>query len=138
MKPISKNITKRCNTCNNETPLEGFRRDKNHSDGHQNICKECSARSIRLAYKSDPKYKENIRKRTDVVKNYIIEVKKAGCSRCDEKYVPCIDFHHLHGKDVPVSRMRSYGLQRVKDEIAKCILLCANCHRKEHYKNTED
>ncbi len=26
-----------------------------------------------------------------------------------------------------------YGKERLEEEIEKCVILCANCHRKEHY-----
>lgn len=28
--------------------------------------------------------------------------------------------------------IRSFGLERLKKEMAKCIIVCANCHRKIH------
>lgn len=80
-----------------------------------------------------PKYKERIQQRMNVVRQYIRDAKRTGCSRCGETHTACIDFHHLHGKDKIISKMWSYSLKRVQDEISKCILLCANCHRKEHY-----
>ena len=83
--------------------------------------------------KNYPQYKKRIKERMEIVRQYIIEVKRQGCSRRSEKHSACIDFHHTRGKDLIVSKMWSYSLERVKQEIDKCILLCANCHRKEHY-----
>lgn len=60
------------------------------------------------------------------------EVKSVGCNRCGEKSVSCLDFHHLHGKDRTVSSMLGMSDKRVQAEIDKCIILCANCHRKLH------
>lgn len=60
-----------------------------------------------------------------------------GCRRCDERYPACLDFHH--GGDVKgatVSDLISNGRSRteVLAEIEQCTLLCANCHRKEHFE----
>lgn len=57
-----------------------------------------------------------------------------GCSRCTEKHPACIDFHHTSPdtKFKEVSLMLKYGIDTIKAEIAKCILLCKNCHAKLH------
>ena len=60
---------------------------------------------------------------------------------CDEKFHQCLEFHHLNPseKDLTVSTLINYGsLNRVKKEISKCVLLCANCHRKVHYDEQFD
>jgi dsDNA-binding SOS-regulon protein len=60
------------------------------------------------------------------------------CVRCNEKHPACLDFHHLNGreKDASVSNMISQGfsMETIIKEIGKCIVLCRNCHAKEHYK----
>lgn len=61
---------------------------------------------------------------------------KIKCSRGPESDPRCLDFHHLDAKKKfkSVSNMVRYGysLKRILKEIAKCIVLCANCHRKEN------
>src|SRR5271166_491154 len=61
--------------------------------------------------------------------------KTLGCSRCPERHSACLTFHHLGDKDMDVSRMVGDGrsVEVILTEIAKCIVLCANCHAKEHY-----
>lgn len=57
------------------------------------------------------------------------------CERCPESTPICLDFHHAgDAKDTEVSRLVRSGVsrERIMAEIAKCIVLCANCHRKEH------
>jgi len=58
------------------------------------------------------------------------------CSECPENHPACLDFHHREKDDklFTVSYMvgRGYSKARVLAEIKKCIVLCANCHRKLH------
>jgi hypothetical protein len=57
------------------------------------------------------------------------------CTKCSEKRWYVLDFHHLGDKDIDVSRMvnDSYSIKKIKEEIRKCIVLCANCHRELHF-----
>ena len=58
------------------------------------------------------------------------------CARCDESHIACMDFHHLDPaeKEYEVSKLVGNGMYtKAYKEIKKCIVLCANCHRKEHY-----
>ncbi|RNJ25276.1 homing endonuclease associated repeat-containing protein [Halosegnis longus] len=58
------------------------------------------------------------------------------CERCGESDPACLDFHHPDGveKRDGVARMvnRAFSKASIREEIEKCIVLCANCHRKEH------
>ena len=64
--------------------------------------------------------------------------RERGCSNCAESDPACLDFHHLdeHEKEMNVSKMvtNGYGKFRLEKEVAKCDVLCANCHRKEHFE----
>lgn len=66
-----------------------------------------------------------------------IQRKCGGCARCHETNPACLDFHHVDKaeKEMAVGKMISFGYarNRIKNEIEKCIVLCANCHRKEHH-----
>lgn len=59
-----------------------------------------------------------------------------GCSRCTERDPICLDFHHVDPskKDKSVSDLVRHRatVKKITIEMEKCILLCANCHRKEH------
>lgn len=57
------------------------------------------------------------------------------CEHCGLNDPECLDFHHTNPseKDYTVTSMtRSMKWERIMAEVAKCIVLCANCHRKEH------
>lgn len=58
-----------------------------------------------------------------------------GCS-CGEDHPACLDFHHMDSdKEVNVSDAIRCGwsINRLMKEIQKCIVMCANCHRKLHH-----
>jgi hypothetical protein len=60
-----------------------------------------------------------------------------GCSRCAESDPRCLDFHHVRGrKRATVARLLADGRPKevIEAELAKCELLCANCHRQHHYE----
>lgn len=57
----------------------------------------------------------------------------AGCADCGyNAYGVALDFDHLpeFEKSFNVSKLVRYGsIDRILDEIAKCEVVCANCHR---------
>lgn len=63
--------------------------------------------------------------------------RKRGCSRCAVDTPACLDFHHRNEetKRMAVGRMITfgYGKDMLREEIRKCDVLCANCHRELHY-----
>jgi 5-methylcytosine-specific restriction endonuclease McrA len=65
---------------------------------------------------------------------------KMGCARCKENgNAEALDFHHINPetKVNPINVLvRTSGLLAVLEEVEKCIVLCANCHRKEHNRKT--
>lgn len=62
------------------------------------------------------------------------------CRQCGEGHPACLDFHHQGEKTLGVSEMVVYGYSKnsIEEEIERCSVLCANCHRKEHYVNPSD
>lgn len=70
-----------------------------------------------------------------IKKNAIIrDLKSSGCLCCPELDPACLAYHHRPGekKISSVSALRNGSTKRVLAEIAKCDLLCANCHAKIH------
>jgi hypothetical protein len=56
------------------------------------------------------------------------------CIKCGEDNPKCLDYHHRdpEAKVAKLADMVSWGVsrERIIVEIGKCVLLCANCHRK--------
>jgi hypothetical protein len=56
----------------------------------------------------------------------------SGCVDCGEADICVLDFDHVGAKTRSVMELarREVGLQRLRDEIARCVVRCANCHRR--------
>ncbi len=88
-------------------------------------------------YKDRAEYLKNaVAKRRKKMRFMAVEYKGGKCQLCGyNKCVQALEFHHFDSieKDFGVSAdgiTRSWN--RVKAELEKCILLCANCHREVH------
>ncbi len=71
-------------------------------------------------------------KRFKVRMDFINEMKSGPCHDCGNSFPPeCMDFDHRDDehKFRGISDMLSYSLERLMAEVAKCDLVCANCHR---------
>ena len=77
-----------------------------------------------------------VQRRREKVRAMAVEYKGGRCQVCGyDKCIEALEFHHLDPtqKDFGISHKgytRSW--EKVKEEVDKCILLCANCHREFH------
>lgn len=74
------------------------------------------------------------RKRTKIK---LVEYKGGKCEFCGyNKSINALQFHHIDSneKDFTISG-KSLSFERLKNEVDKCLLLCANCHHEVHEKN---
>ena len=105
----------------------GFR-----SDGKKRYCNIC------LAHRRKKRVLESSRKRMirnrEFLKNY-----KTGkqCEMCGyDKYPEILVFHHKNksekSKGINVLMKTLTNTDTIKQEIEKCMLLCANCHSEIH------
>ena len=70
------------------------------------------------------------------IKEKSVEYKGGKCEICDyDKCITALEFHHLNpkSKDFGIGNYSTLGWDKIKNEINKCILVCANCHREIHY-----
>ncbi len=79
---------------------------------------------------------EAVKKRRKKIRQMALDRLGGKCSRCGyDQCEEALEFHHLDSsqKDFGISSQgytRSW--KRVEEELKKCILLCANCHREIH------
>ena len=73
-----------------------------------------------------------------VLTEWFFELKSTfSCARCGEGDASCLDFHHRNPdeKSDELGRaiwINGWSKKRILQEIDKCVVLCANCHRKLH------
>lgn len=61
----------------------------------------------------------------------VIQAKSKSCVDCGRSYPPYVmDFDHREDKKFNIASWRSHSLQEILQEIAKCDVVCANCHRE--------
>ena len=65
---------------------------------------------------------------------------KVKCRWCEESHPATLDFHHNGRKGVNMTQVvkLGWGKERILREVAKCTVLCANCHRKLHWEERQD
>jgi hypothetical protein len=132
---------KKCNTCKKEKDLSEFDKNKCRPDGYQHRCKECRKEYFKEDYERNKSlYLNKNKQRRFNWKNWISDL-KLKCEKCSEDNTWCLEFHHKNKEKKDFSISNIIGSQSfserwkkvVLDEINKCSILCANCHRKEHY-----
>jgi transcription elongation factor Elf1 len=127
-----------CSKCKTEKSFDSFLWKNKSKNLKHSVCSECYKEIRKKSYDTNAQYyKDKSRRRRKDHANQYEEYKKyLSCLVCGESESSCLDFHHLDGsrKDFSVAtRKYSTGnFEVTKNEIEKCVVLCANCHRKLH------
>lgn len=86
--------------------------------------------------------KNAVQRRRTEVKIKAVEYKGGKCIDCGyNRCINVLQFHHLNPKEKEFNISRnghSRSWDRVKAEIEKCVLLCANCHAERHYNEHKE
>ena len=61
---------------------------------------------------------------------------KKQCKFCPEDRSPCLDFHHRDSGEKlgTIGQSRYWSRAKLLEEIQKCDVVCANCHRWLHWE----
>lgn len=130
--------TKTCTRCGLEKPLTEFNFKNKVKGKRQAMCKECQRARERELYgmsykeKNKDKYRNNRKKYRQKIRDIINRIKSVGCCVCGEKEPCCLDFNHLRDKEFVIAAATDISVERLMKELEKCVVLCANCHRKLH------
>jgi hypothetical protein len=77
--------------------------------------------------------------RYSIIKHHkltIIQEHGGCCTKCGyNRNISALEFHHIEPehKDFHFSNTKTTNIDKIRAEMGKCILVCANCHREIHY-----
>ncbi len=118
---------KTCILCKESKPLSEFYGKTGRIAATQSYCKPCFNKYTTQRFRS--------RKKQAVAH---MGGKCADCCGVFPYYV--FEFHHLDPtqKDVQFNTLRRRSWEAIRKELAKCVMLCANCHRVRHWRDFDD
>lgn len=131
-------MKKKCSNCKEEKGLEEFNKNKARKDGHNTFCKICSTKNSRTYYKiNGERHRKHViekkRERLKKTRAFILSVLcSSNCKDCGNTDRRVLEFDHVRGKkrkDVSKLLAEGFNIEHLKEEIEKCDVVCANCHR---------
>lgn len=138
---IEQGALAQCRICGSEKLLAEFRYRPRYALGRRSICKGCEAVAAKKKREDFP----------DLVNGWLAKSRSACAKICAEYLIrhlaahPCVDcgeadllvlqFDHVRGrKEFNISHaLGSKSMKRLRDEVAKCDVRCANCHQRETF-----
>lgn len=150
-------MSKMCNVCKEEKPFSEFHKNSNNKDGLGSNCKLCHKEYCHRRHIEDPnrykttnaKWKKENPEKVLAMQQRAIKKRQHIKTWVAIKYegVPCLDcfgvfpfivmdFDHRPEEEKEfgianfgVMSKTAINIARVEKEIAKCDLICSNCHR---------
>ncbi len=135
--------TKICCGCNILKTIDLFGKKRSQKDGLQPRCKECRKFSTKKYYIGHEEQQKNrVKKYNSLnrikVHEYIFDyLSKHPCTICNENDILVLEFDHVVNKTENISvliKNRS-SITKIQEEINKCQVLCANCHKRKTAKD---
>lgn len=132
-----------CTCCGRTKPLDAYNPSKNATRGFLAYCKECARAKQRDWYKRnrDKKLandKVAVRRiRPNARQAILAHLQRHPCVDCGESDPMVLDFDHINGdKAAAVSTLvyQDASVARILQEVGKCEVRCANCHRRKAAK----
>lgn len=119
-------------------PIDNFPWKSQLLGKRHSVCKTCTAERSKRLYQEDRESQiervrlNNQRYRVTAREYVLAYLLTHPCSICGETDPRVLEFHHEGDKESEVSRLMGRGasLDALRAEIAKCSVVCANCHRR--------
>ncbi|CAN5798998.1 hypothetical protein BH20ACI4_BH20ACI4_01380 [soil metagenome] len=127
-----------CSRCNLSKPLDEFNFRNKLKGSRHSYCLECGKIFTRKHYKNNKSQylKRNLRaykKR----RNFVQQSKSKPCADCGVQYPYYVmDFDHRENeiKEHQLNQVARQKMKTIESEIAKCDVVCANCHRERTFQ----
>ncbi len=129
--------TRLCTKSNHYVEIDQFNKNPKTGKIHP-WCKSCVKEYDHNRHQSQaPRIRSLKKKRRAEIRQWMLDLKSTlKCERCPENDPACLVFHHTNPEEKEVNvadAVKSgWGRERILAEVAKCIVLCANCHLKLH------
>ena len=127
-----------CSGCKISKSLSDFPFSNKEKNKRRYYCSVCSSKMGSDWYKRNKKKvidRANLQK--EIIKQEIYKIKESvPCADCGIFYPHYVmDFDHLFDKKFNIStNIKRKGRRQLLAEIAKCEVVCSNCHRIRTYK----
>jgi len=135
---------KKCSRCKKEKNIEEFNFKIKALNQRQSQCKECTRLLIKNHYNTNKQYyllkaqKRNKNLRDEVNSFLFKHLSKNPCVDCGETDLTVLEFDHKGSvpklKAVSQLKRAQMPLFKIQEEIDKCEVRCANCHRRKTAK----
>ena len=132
-----------CRLCEKQKDISKFAWKVKIKNLRQSYCKDCQKiRSKEHYQKNKDVYIRKARVRNkkvlDQIQRYVWKyLSKHPCVDCSESDIVVLEFDHQGDKKYSLNEIikERGSLLKVKQEIEKCIVRCANCHRRKTAKD---
>lgn len=93
-----------------------------------------------LCHRNRTYFRAQLNKRTNRQTNkFIVQLKNKSCVYCKQKYNPWqMDFDHRGDKNKNIAHMIGYSVKKIMEEVKKCSVVCALCHRKKTFEQQSE
>jgi hypothetical protein len=128
---------RRCGRCGEKKPLDDSAWRRIERGQRDNMCRPCRSEYGKEHYAANRQHyidAEARRKqaKAEVRMTFLVEFFRSNpCVDCGERDPLVLEFDHVRGKSFNIAKgIRDRNWQSVLDEMAKCDVVCANCHRR--------
>lgn len=138
---------KYCSKCTTVKTRCDFRENAARRDGLQAWCMICESSYKAQHYRDNSErerkrlYRNRDIKRQEQRAFIVSYLAEHHCVDCGESDIMVLDFDHIKGvKKCNISKLlrSTCSMKRILEEIEKCVVRCANCHRRKTSKERND
>ena len=134
--------TKRCSRCKIDKKRAEFHTHRVKQDGLCYMCKDCQRiQDAKYYQKNKHKVRDNKNRKVQHNQKKLLEyLSLHGCIDCGNEDKRILEFDHIRmdkTRNIGILVHQGYAWERVLEEIAKCEVVCPNCHRLRTYERVD-